>query len=183
MVRLIFWQPRRTENRPLSSLELSVYSQPVALLQEGEVLRNRNQASSATGQVSPLLTWGSPQEGLLWEIEDRSLCLQDTSVLTPGCHAELGPLTLEFSSGTSELWHQYLGNIRKERWNVVNDSLLLHMWQGQRGQWLMTTCSANLNSHHFNTKDFIFCFTEKAEKSTKKTDMHLWLYTDALILY
>lgn len=57
MVRLVFWQLRGTENRPLSSLELFVYSQSVVLLQEREVLWNRNQASSPTGQVSPLLTW------------------------------------------------------------------------------------------------------------------------------
>lgn len=56
MVRLVFWQLRGTENRPLSSLELFVYSQSVVLLQEKEGPWNRNQASSPTGHVGPLLT-------------------------------------------------------------------------------------------------------------------------------
>lgn len=46
MVGLIFWGVRGTENRSLRSLELFVHPQPVVLLQEREVLWNRNEASS-----------------------------------------------------------------------------------------------------------------------------------------
>lgn len=85
----------------------------------------------------------------LWEIEDRTLYLQVPSSLLLGCHMKLGALTPQFSCCISEHWHQYLGNVRKGRWSIDNDSLLLHKWKGQHGWWLTTPRFVNLNSHNF----------------------------------
>lgn len=125
MVRLIFWHVRVTENRPLSSLELFVYSQPVVLLQGREVLWNGDEAS-------PLLSMQAAfrvDTHSLGETEDWALP-SVTSTLIPDFHAALGAVTSQFSPCTSELSHQYLGNIRKGRWDVDNDSLLLLMRKG-----------------------------------------------------